>query len=175
MTNGTHTGGTAQRAELRQSVRPTTVAARQPADLTIIGKRDVTGIATGNPATVSTNQGPGITFPIEEEQDLGMVLQRFVHRSDEFVAEESAGRLVAKVNEFNRRSKDNFLWDMVDLSLGIEPRFKGWVSRGQYNKRRFGLSSQIGDLPGMIARLLRFFQGRILFSFHPDQTDRTKG
>jgi hypothetical protein len=46
---------------------------------------------------------------------------------------------------------------MVELSFGVEPRFKRRVSRGQYNERSFALSSQTSDLSGMIARLLRFF------------------
>jgi hypothetical protein len=67
ITNKTHTGSTAQRAEIRQSICPTTVAASQLASLTIIGKRHDTRIATRDPATVSTHQGPGIPFSIEEE------------------------------------------------------------------------------------------------------------
>ena len=90
------------------------------------------------------------------------------------MAEESSCRFVAEVNELNRRLKSNFLWHVVDLSFGIEPRFKGWMRRGQYNERPFALRSQAGHLSGMIARLLRFFQGRVLFSFHPDQPDRLK-
>ncbi|BFU89089.1 MAG: hypothetical protein NTAFB01_02760 [Nitrospira sp.] len=74
ITDRTHTGSTAQRAEIRQSICLTTVTTDHPAGFTIIGKRHDTGIALRNPATVSTNQGPSITFPIEEEQDLGMVL-----------------------------------------------------------------------------------------------------
>jgi hypothetical protein len=90
------------------------------------------------------------------------------------MAEESSCWLVAEVNELNRRLKSNFLRHVVDLSVGVEPRFKRWVIRGQYNKCPFALSSQVSHLSGMITRLLRFFQGRILFSFHPDQPDRFK-
>jgi hypothetical protein len=98
-----------------------------------------------------------------------------VHCPEEFVAEEGSCWLVAEVDELNRRLKSNFLRHVVDLSFGIEPRFKGWVGRGQYNERPLALSSQMSDLSGMIARLLRLFQSRVLFAFNPDQADRLKG
>jgi hypothetical protein len=56
----------------------------------------------------------------------------------------------------------------MDLSFSIEPRFKGWMSGCQHNERALTLRSQTSHLSGMIARLLRFFQGRVLFSLHPD-------
>ena len=86
-----------------------------------------------------------------------MVLEGVVHCPDERVAEENSRRFVAEVNELNRRLMSNFLWHVMDLSFGIEPRFKGWMSRCQYNERPFALRSQTGHLSGMIARLLRLF------------------
>jgi hypothetical protein len=74
ITNRTYTGSPAHRAEIRQPISPSTVTASQPASFTIIGKRHETRIATRDPATVSTNQGPGITFLIEKEEYLGVVL-----------------------------------------------------------------------------------------------------
>jgi hypothetical protein len=56
----------------------------------------------------------------------------------------------------------------MDLSFGVEPRFKGWMSGCQHNERSLALRSQASHLSGMIARLLRLFQGRVLFSLHPD-------
>lgn len=74
ITNRTQPGHTAQRAEIRQSICLTTVAASQPAGFTIVGKRHEAGITPRNPATVSTNQGPSIPFPVEKEQDFCMVM-----------------------------------------------------------------------------------------------------
>lgn len=90
------------------------------------------------------------------------------------MTEEGSCWFIAEVNELNPRLKSNVLLHVVDLSLSIESRFKGWVGRGQYNERPFALGSQAGHLSGMITRLLRFFQGGVLFSFHPDQPDRFK-
>jgi hypothetical protein len=84
------------------------------------------------------------------------------------VAKEGSCGLVAEVNELNRGLKSDFLWHVMDLSFGIEPRFKGWMSGCQHNERSLALRSQASHLSGVIARLLRLFQGRVLFSLHPD-------
>jgi hypothetical protein len=73
-TNRTYMGSTARRTEVGQPICLTTVAASQPAGFTIIGQRHDTGLATRDPATVSTHQGPGVPFPVKKEQDLDTVL-----------------------------------------------------------------------------------------------------
>ena len=92
---------------------------------TIRRQRHDTGIATRDPATVSTHQGPGITFPIEEEEDLGMVLEGVVHCPDECVAEENSRRFVAEVNETNRRLMSNFLWHVMGSQLRYRTSIQG--------------------------------------------------
>jgi hypothetical protein len=73
-TNRTYMGSTAGRTEIGQLICLTTVAASQPAGFTVIGQRHDTGLATRDPATVSTHQGSGVPFPVKKEQDLDTVL-----------------------------------------------------------------------------------------------------
>jgi len=84
------------------------------------------------------------------------------------VAKEGPCGLVAEVNELNCRLKSRFLWHVMDLSFGIEPRFKRWMSGCQHNERSLALRSQASHLSGMIARLLKLFQSRVFFTLHPD-------
>jgi hypothetical protein len=97
-----------------------------------------------------------------------------MHGHNEPPAEQRSSRLIAQINEFDLRLTTGRRLNGIRFSLGIHVRLKRWMRGCKHDERTLNLGPHTGYVSSMITRLLRLLEGWIIFSIHPDQSDRAK-
>src|SRR5688572_28358947 len=127
----------------------------------------------GNMSAVTTDEGAGVSFPVEKQQYTAPATDRLLDGQNERLAQYRSANMIAQINNLYIRSRIRRHGLMYNDSalLHCRSNLEGGMGRTQNEDRLFILCPRPGDLSLMIAWFLWFLVCCIFFTLNPNRPD----